>query len=118
MPTQSYDWIIRFILNIITFFIILFLLRPLWKLTSTRTALIIVFSRAVGNVLKLLFDILVYLHIYILKNEISESYTFISSASGRILYTMQATHILALATNLVHAIFFPFHYRWFAAKRK
>jgi hypothetical protein len=44
---NPYFWIIRFSLDVIAVCIICFLLRPLWKLTRTRTVLIIVFSRVI-----------------------------------------------------------------------
>ena len=114
------DYVVRYTLEIITFFIILFLLRPLWKLTSTRSALIIVFSRAVGNMLRLLLELPNFINLYILKtaNPLPQPYYFINNANYRTFNAMQAFHILALAINRVHAIFFPFHYQRFAAKRK
>ena len=46
MLAQPYDWVLRFALEFSLFLILVFfLLRPLWKLAVSRTALIIVFSR-------------------------------------------------------------------------
>jgi hypothetical protein len=121
---QTYDWILRLTLNILVIITILFLLRPLWKLTSTRRALIIVFSRAFGNLLKLLADMPGFIHFDILKNanDFSEPfgtiYFLIINTSIRVLFSMQAIHLLALAINRVHALFFPLHYHWFAARKR
>jgi hypothetical protein len=37
---------------------------------------------------------------------------------GRILTVVQHTHNLALALNRAHAMFFPFHYKFFYSQKK
>ncbi|KAF7635391.1 hypothetical protein Mgra_00005211 [Meloidogyne graminicola] len=115
-------WLYNDICYVIVSFIcatfLLILLCPLYKFSKERTALYILFSKSIINCLSQLISIIETICKYLPFNDFAYfSRWFIFSPLIQMSYNAAYFHILGLAINRFHAVFFIFSYQKWWDKR-
>ncbi|KAF7623558.1 hypothetical protein Mgra_00010150 [Meloidogyne graminicola] len=95
---------------------LLILINPLYKFSKERTALFILLSKSCANILYQFRQIYVCIYRYFPFSQYYWSYFFIQP-SAILLINAAYFHVIMLALNRFHAVFFPFNYQNWWKKR-
>ncbi|KAF7631000.1 hypothetical protein Mgra_00008776 [Meloidogyne graminicola] len=89
---------------------LLILIRPLYIFSKERTALFILLSKSCANIIYQFRQIYVCIYQYFPFSQYYWSYFFIQP-SAIVLLNAAYFHVIMLAINLFHAVFFPINYQ-------
>ncbi|KAF7630976.1 hypothetical protein Mgra_00008750 [Meloidogyne graminicola] len=107
---NNYLNIFSFIFCSFSVIFLLILIRPLFIFSKERTTLFILFSKSCSNIIYQFRQIYVCIYKYFPFSQYYWSYFFVQP-SAIVLLNAAYFHIIMLAINRFHAVFFPFNYQ-------
>ncbi|KAF7636710.1 hypothetical protein Mgra_00003891, partial [Meloidogyne graminicola] len=110
---QKYYLTFFIILSSLSIIFLLILIRPLFKFSKERTALYIMLSKSIGNIIyrfNVIFNYSNNLFPYF-NSAAPFIYKFVIMPISFLVIASQYIHIIALALNRFHAVYFPFSYQ-------
>ncbi|KAF7630996.1 hypothetical protein Mgra_00008771 [Meloidogyne graminicola] len=113
---NDYLNIFSFIFCSLNAIFLLILIRPLYIFSKERTALFILLSKSYANIIYQFRQIYVCIYQYFPFSQSYWSYFFIQP-SAIVLLNAAYFHVIMLAINRFHAVFFPINYQiWWKKK--
>ncbi|KAF7623369.1 hypothetical protein Mgra_00010295 [Meloidogyne graminicola] len=113
---NNYLNIFSFIFCSLSVIFLLILIRPIYIFSKERTALFILLSKSYANIIYQFRQIYVCIYKYFPFSQYYWSYFFVQP-SAIVLLNAAYFHIIMLAINRFHAVFFPFNYqKWWEKK--
>nr|CAD2129557.1 unnamed protein product [Meloidogyne enterolobii] len=109
VQNNYYNVFSGFFCSICAIFLII-LIRPLYYFSKERKALLILFSKSCANIIYQIRQIYVCIYRYFSFSSSYWSYFFLAPSAG-VLLNAAYFHIIVLAINRFHAVFFPLSYQ-------